>query len=124
MNKLQSTQDYLETILILSEEKGNVRAIDIAKHLQYSRASISIALKKLKADGYVKDSDKDSYIRLTRKGARIARDIYEKHETLTQLFISLGVNPEIAEADACKIEHYLSDETFKKIKKHYAKHIK
>ena len=117
MNIYESAENYLETILSLHETQGLVRSIDIANHLHFSRPSVSVAMKKLRESGYI-EVDKEGYISLLPAGEEIARRIYERHKLLTQFFIHLGVSPDVAAADACKIEHDLSEETFQKIKEH------
>lgn len=115
MSLLESGENYLETILVLSKTKDGVHAIDIVNHLNYSKPSVSIMLKKLKEAGYI-TIDKESHISLTTSGLEIANKIYERHQILTNFFLKIGVSNEIAEEDACKIEHDLSDETFNAIK--------
>lgn len=110
----QSRENYLETILMLSNKLSSVRSKDIVNELGYSKPSISIAMKGLKEDGYITISNGE--IKLTQKGFDVANAVYEKHKVLTHFFINLGVEKEIAEEDACKIEHIISEETFKKIK--------
>lgn len=117
MNIYESAENYLETILSLHETQGLVRSIDIANHLHFSKPSVSVAMKKLRESGYI-EMDKEGFISLLPAGEEIARRIYERHKLLTQFFIYLGVSPEVAAADACKIEHDLSEETFQKIKEH------
>ena len=118
----ESAEDYLERILILEEERGNndIRAVDIAKSFSYSKPSVSIAMKKLENGGYVELGPKQQRI-LTPKGREIAEKMYERHKILSKIFIDLGVDPETALRDACKIEHDLSEETFEAIKKKFAK---
>jgi Mn-dependent DtxR family transcriptional regulator len=118
----ESAEDYLERILILEEERGNkeIRAVDIAKSFSYSKPSVSIAMKKLENGGYVELGPKQQLI-LTAKGREIAEKMYERHKILSKIFIDLGVDPETALRDACKIEHDLSEETFEAIKKKFAK---
>ena len=111
----QSGEDYLEAILALREERGVVRSIDVAQHLGYSKPSISRAMSILKASGYLV-MEKDGHLKLTEEGERVARSIYERHQFLTDWLIELGVSEAVAVADACKIEHHLSDETFEKVK--------
>lgn len=118
MNKHQSKEDYLETILKLSNDNQGVHAVDIAKDLGFSKPSVSIALKKLKELDYISINPKSNLIFLTDEGLNIAKKIYERHKTITKWFINLGVRKDIAEIDACKIEHELSDETYQAIKKH------
>ncbi len=119
----ESSEDYLETILILKERTGQVRSIDIATEMNYSKPSISVAMKKLRENGYI-EVDKDGFITLTDSGYEIASSIYDRHKLLTKFFISLGVDAEVAAVDACKIEHDLSEETFQKIREHALKTIK
>jgi len=111
----ESSEDYLEAILMLKEQLGKVRSIDIVYKLGYSKPSISIAMKKLRSKGLV-NMDEDGYITLTDKGLEVARSTYNRHKTLTEFFVSLGVDPKVAEEDACKIEHDISEETFSRIK--------
>lgn len=115
MDKIESRQDYLERILMLSENGQKVRAIDIATSMNYSKPSVSIALKKLKNDGHIL-VDSLGYITLTSIGRKIALATYEKHKMISALLMMLGVSEDVAIEDACKIEHDLSDETFLKIK--------
>ena len=107
----QSAEDYLEKILMLSEEKGYVRSVDIATGLAVSKPSVSVAMKHLREDGYIV-MDKDNYITLTDSGMEIARRVYDRHKALTRYLVQLGVPEEIAQEDACKIEHDLSDESY------------
>lgn len=111
----ESAEMYLETILILGKRKNHVRAVDIATEMDISKASVSIALGKLKAQECV-IVDQDGHIAFTEKGRAIAEKIYERHRVLARLIESLGVDPAIAAADACKVEHVISDETFAAIK--------
>ncbi len=112
----ESAEDYLEKILMLKEQKGVVRSIDIANAMGYSKPSISIAMKHLRENGYI-TMDQDNHIELTDAGRAIAERIYNRHLTLTMLLTRLGVPKEIAEKDACKIEHDLSPETFDALKR-------
>lgn len=114
----ESMEMYLETILILQERIHNVRAIDIAKEMNFSKPTVSIALKKLKENDYVDINDHNNYVTLTEKGLAIANNIYDKHKTLTDFLVSIGVSKENAANDACKIEHDISEETFLCIKKY------
>ena len=107
----QSAEDYLETILILQEQSGSVRSIDIVNYLGFSKPSISIAMKKLRENGYIAMAE-DGTITLREPGMAIASKIYDRHKTITTLFISLGISPEQAAEDACKVEHDLSNETY------------
>ena len=117
MNYNESAEDYLEAILMLREQLGKVRSIDIVYTLGYSKPSISIAMKKLREKGLV-HMDENGYITLTEEGQKIARHTYNRHRILTLFFESIGVSPSTAERDACKIEHDISDETFKRLKEH------
>ncbi|MBS4534339.1 metal-dependent transcriptional regulator [Clostridium sp. D2Q-14] len=113
----ESGEMYLETILVLRKRNGQVRSIDIARELNFSKPSVSRAVGILKDDGYI-SVDSNGYIELTKKGIRVAKDIYEKHKVLTEFFITVvKVSPEIAEEDACRIEHVISDETFRGLKR-------
>lgn len=103
----ESGEDYLEAILVLQERKGNVHSIDVAQHLGYTKPSVSRAMSILKASGHI-TMEKDGRLELTEEGARVARSIYERHELLTAWLIRLGVSPETAAEDACKIEHDIS----------------
>ena len=117
MHLLESGEMYLESILQLTQKQGNVRSIDISEYMGYSKPSVSRAMGLLKNGGYIQ-VDEEGMITLTDTGLEIAQKIYERHTLLTQLLIRLGVSPETASADACKIEHNLSDETFEAIKNH------
>lgn len=118
----ESSEDYLETILILKERTGQVRSIDIATEMNYSKPSISVAMKKLRENGYI-EVDQNGFITLTDSGYEIASSIYDRHKVLTNFFISLGVNEKTAAEDACRIEHDLSPETYEKIKAHALKTV-
>lgn len=106
---------YLETILLLKKEKGEVRSIDIAIHTGYSKPSISRAMGILRKAGYI-TVDEGGFIELTESGRAVAASIYERHTMLTCFLLHLGISKETAAADACKMEHYISEETFEKIK--------
>jgi len=110
----ESAEDYLESILILQERSGQVRSIDIVNELGYSKPSVSIAMKKLRENGYISMAP-DGLITLNDSGLAIASRTYSRHKTITLLFTRLGVSPGIAAEDACKVEHDLSDETFARI---------
>ncbi|HAQ39420.1 MAG TPA: DtxR family transcriptional regulator [Clostridiales bacterium] len=118
----ESGEMYLETILVLKNRIGNVRSIDIARELDFSKPSVSRAVGILKDDGYI-EVDGDGFIELTHDGKIKAESIYERHERLTA-FLSevIGISKETAETDACKIEHIISDETFNSIKKYMKEH--
>lgn len=113
----ESGEMYLETILILSREKGSVRSIDISEHMGYSKPSVSRAVGLLKSGNYITVED-DGHILLTDEGRQIAEKIMSRHTLLTRMLESLGVSRETAAADACKMEHVISDETFNAIKNH------
>ena len=115
MNIHASAEDYLETILVLKQRMGEVRSIDIVTELNFSKPSVSIAMKKLRENGYI-EVDEGGYISLKETGLEIAQNIYDRHKVLTEFLVSIGVSEETAAADACKIEHQLSDESFEKIK--------
>lgn len=117
----ESAEDYLEAILYLGQTLEHVRSIDVVHHLGLSKPSVSVYLKNLRQNGYIKIDEK-GYLTLTQSGMQIASKIYERHETLAQLFISLGVSKEIAYKDACRVEHDVSDETFEALKHHYLSH--
>ena len=115
MRLLESGEMYLETILVLSKEKRVVRSVDVAEHMGFSKPSVSRAVGLLKTGGYIV-VDEDGYITLTEAGHEVADKIYERHTVLTDFLSSLGVNAETAAEDACKIEHDISDESFRAIK--------
>ncbi len=112
-----SAEDYLETILILSNRIGAVRSIDIVNELSYSKPSVSIAMKNLRENGYIK-MDAGGYITLEPSGRAIAEKIYERHTLFSNWLTNLGVDSKIAAEDACRIEHVISDESFAALKKH------
>ncbi|MBR1685470.1 MAG: metal-dependent transcriptional regulator [Clostridia bacterium] len=107
----ESAEDYLESILMLKEEKHYARAVDIAARLNVTKPSVSVAMKHLREEGYITVDD-DNLISLTEKGNAIASRIYDRHTTLTKYLVMLGVDEEIARQDACKMEHDLSEESF------------
>ena len=111
----ESAEMYLETIYILSKKRKNVRSIDVAEHMGYSKPSVSRAVGLLKQGGYVV-TDKDGFLTLTPDGMRMAEKIFERHTVLSRLLISMGVSEETAAEDACKIEHVISDESLNAIK--------
>ena len=113
----QSGEDYLEAILALRQQKGTVRSIDVVQYLGYSKPSISRAMSILRSSGYI-TMEKDGRLELTQAGEAVAQSIYERHRFLTQWLIRLGVSPEVAAEDACKIEHDISEETFQCLKRH------
>ena len=114
MNIHESAEDYLEAILNIKEQKGNVRSIDIASELGFSKPSVSIAMKRLRENGYI-SMDENNMIMLTDKGRKVATRIYTRERELTLFLENLGVSTETAKKDACKMEHDLSEETFIKI---------
>ena len=111
----ESAENYLETILILKQRNGAVRSIDIANELDFSKPSVSVAMKNLRARDLIAVSE-DGHIRLTEEGRQLAETVYERHSLLTDWLIRLGVDPETAAADACKMEHDISHESFQAIK--------
>ena len=113
----QSGEDYLEVILVLRERLGMVRSIDIVNEMQFKKPSVSVAMKKLRENGYI-ETDADGYITLTPQGREVAERVYERHQVLCSVLTALGVDEETAASDACKIEHVISDETFDAIKDH------
>lgn len=117
MNIHESGEMYLENIYVLRQQMSEVRSIDIVNHTGYSKPSISRAIGLLKDEGLIV-VDKKGYIILTEAGEARAKKIYDRHEMLTEFFVSIGVPEETASADACKIEHVISDETFEAIKRH------
>ena len=113
----QSAEDYLECILKLSKQRPVVRSIDIANDMNYSKPSISVAMKNLRLNGYI-NVDESGFITLTDSGMEIASNIYDRHLILRKWLEFLGISPETAEQDACKIEHTLSNETYTALRKH------
>lgn len=114
----ESAENYLEAILILKKELGEVRAIDIAKRLSFSKPSVSIALKQFRENGLVSIGD-GGFIALTKKGMEIASKIYERHTVLADFLMKIGVSEDTARYDGCRIEHYISNESFERIREHY-----
>ena len=114
MNIHESAENYLEAILILKNERGAVRSIDIAQHMRFSKPSVSRAMSLLRGDGFIE---------LAESGLAIAERIYERHRLMTDWLVRIGVSPDTAAQDACKIEHDISEETFKKLKEHINEHI-
>ena len=117
----ESAEDYLEAILILKERLGMVRSIDVVNEKHFKKPSVSGAMKKLRENGYI-EMDREGFITLTDKGYEIASSVYNRHKLLTRFFVALGVNEQTAAADACKIEHDISEETFQKILEHAKKY--
>ncbi len=107
----ESAENYLETILILSQKKGTVRSVDIATELGYSKPSVCVAMRNLREHGYI-TTDGDGLIALTESGLEIAKNVFNRHETITKWLKSIGVSPDQAAIDACRIEHVISQESF------------
>lgn len=118
MKILESAENYLEAILIIKKNKGNVRSIDIVNYLNFSKPSVSVAMKQLENNGYITRNE-DGHIFLTDMGLEIANKIYERHSLLNKIFLHIGVSEKTAAEDACKIEHDLSQETFECIKRYF-----
>ncbi len=119
----ESAENYLEAILVLHNRQGNVRSIDIANELSFSKPSVSVAMKNLRTNGYI-EVDKDGFIILLDKGREIAEKIYERHTLITDWLTTMGVSPEVAAEDACRIEHVISAETFEALKAHVSSGLK
>ena len=117
----ESAENYLETVLVLSKRNSEVRSIDVATELGFSKPSVSVAMKNLRENGYVV-INKEGHIFLTDAGREIAEMIYERHTLLSTWLISLGVSPETAAEDACRMEHVISKESFSAIKEHVEKY--
>lgn len=113
----ESSEDYLETILILNSRMEHVRSIDIAREMDFSKPSVSVAMKNLRANELIEVSD-EGFITLTEKGQKVASSVYEKHILLSEWLMHLGVNKVTAMKDACKMEHDISEESFDALKKH------
>ena len=116
MKILESAENYLETILVLQKRNGVVRSIDIASELEYTKPSVSIAMKNLRENGYI-EMDKFGHITLLDAGREIAESVYERHTALTNLLTAIGVPETTAKEDACRMEHIISEETFEAIKR-------
>lgn len=112
----ESLEDYLETILMLQKSRGQVRSIDIANEMNFTKPSVSVAMKNLREKGYI-TMDNTGYITLSEAGRQRAEDVLERHTILADLLMRIGVSKEIALADACKVEHDLSEESFEAIKR-------
>lgn len=119
----ESAENYLETIYVLKNKNGNVRSIDVANELGFSKPSVSVAMKKFREEGYITIDDA-GHITLTDTGVKIAERVYERHEIIAKALIAIGVSEDVAYEDSCKIEHDISDETFEKIKEHVLKYSK
>lgn len=122
MRLQESGEMYLESIYRLSQTQRNVRSIDISEYMGYSKPSVSRAVNLLKNGGYIV-MDEDNFITLTETGLEIAQKIYSRHTVLTGLLIRLGVSPETAAEDACRMEHTISDESFEAIKRHVERYL-
>ena len=118
----ESAENYLETILMLKNKQGYVRSIDIANHLNFTKASVSVAMKSFREEGYITVGN-DGNISLTEKGRVIAEKVYEKHQVIAKALMALGVDETTAYVDSCKIEHDISDESFEKLKEHLNKYM-
>lgn len=117
----ESAENYLEAILMIKNKKGNVRSIDIANQLNFTKPSVSVAMKGFREDGYI-TVDNDGNITLTEKGMKIASGVYERHEIIAKALIALGVEKDVAYEDSCKIEHDVSQQTFEKLKDYLRLH--
>lgn len=112
MEKNQSAEDYLESILIIQERQGNARSIDVANELGVTKPSVSVAMKKLREKGFI-SFDETGYIHFSEEGKKLAKKVYDKHKLLTRALISIGVDEKTAAEEACMIEHVISDKTYK-----------
>lgn len=112
----ESAENYLETILMIKEKKGSVRSVDIATELGFSKPSVCVAMRNLREDGYI-TTDNNGLISLTESGLEVAKHVFCRHETITNWLIKIGVSPERAAVDACRIEHVISEESFECLKK-------
>ena len=121
MKRSESAENYLETILMLKQKNGAVRSIDIVRQMAFSKPSVSHAMGLLRQRGQI-TMDKDGWIELTDEGRALAERVYERHCLLSEWLVKLGVDPEVAAEDACRMEHDLSDETFQKLKEHIQAH--
>lgn len=119
MKVQQSAEDYFETIYILKKRNGSVRSIDIVNEMGFSKPTVSVAMKKFRENGFI-TVDADGQIELTKQGLFIAEKTYDKHNTIAQILMDLGVNEKTAYEDSCRIEHCISDESFDAIKKYVA----
>ena len=122
MQILKASEDYLETMLMMQTKHGYVRSVDVAEHLGVTKPSVTYATKRLRENGYI-EMDKDGLITLTDAGMQIAAKMLQRHHTLTNFLVDLGVDPETAEEDACKMEHDISDQTFHAICDHAREHL-
>ena len=122
MQILRASEDYLETMLMMQQQHGYIRSIDVAEHLGVTKPSVTYATKRLRENGYI-TMDKDGLITLTDSGMAIAASMLDRHQTLTRFLMVLGIDAETAETDACKIEHDISEKTFKAICAHAKIHL-
>lgn len=118
----ESAENYLEAILMIKLKKGNVRSIDVANKLGFTKPSVSVAMKHFREEGYI-NMDLDGNIALTKKGQEIAERIYERHQIIAKALMALGVDEATAYEDSCKIEHDISDVSFEKIKEHLDQYL-
>ena len=118
----ESAENYLEAILMIKLKKGNVRSIDVANHLNFTKPSVSVAMKSFREEGYI-SMDPEGGISLTEKGREIAERVYERHQVIAKALMALGVDEATAYEDSCKIEHDISDTSFERIKEHLSKHL-
>ena len=122
MKIYDSGENYLETISMLCNTKGNIRAVDLCNELGFSKPTVSVALKKFREENYVL-VDENGHLSLTPKGLEIAERMYERHNGIAKFLMAIGVSEETAYEDACLMEHHISDESFQKLQEHYAKHF-
>ena len=118
----KASEDYLESMLMMKEQRGYIRSVDVAEHLGVTKPSVTYATKRLRENGYI-EMDRDGLITLTDRGMAIAAKMLDRHHTLTQFLVALGVDQETAEADACKIEHDISQQTYEAICEHAMKNL-
>ena len=116
----EAAEMYLETVLLLSEEQPKVRAVDVARRMGYSRPTVSAQMKQFRQNGYILVED-DGSLLLTERGRAVAERMYERHRVIAHLLLDIGVNEQTAFADACRMEHYISEETFQKLREHAEK---
>ena len=123
MKIYESGENYLETIYIMHKRMGAVRAVDLCAELGFSKPTVSVALKRFREDGYV-TVDGDGHIALTEKGLEIAERMYERHNGIAAMLIAMGVDEETAYEDSCRIEHHISDKSFRCMQKYYEEHMR
>ena len=121
MSLKESGEMYLESIYVLCKSKNSVRSVDVAEHMNYSRASVSRGVGLLRKQGYL-EMDDDGFITLTAEGTEMAEKIFERHTVITNILIAMGIDAQTAAEDACRIEHVISEETFNGLKAHYEKY--